>query len=379
MISYKQAGDTRAFGTVSNYIQGPGEMDCMFEHCSAYGHSPLFIITKSLYDSLSRKFEEIYREHGYSCVSIKFGGASTMAEINRLTGLGQGNGCDVLVAIGGGAALDTGKAVAVNLGVPMVMVPTTASCDAPCSRITAVYNEDGSVYPLIHKKNPDLVLVDTEIVVKAPARLLSAGIGDALATWIEAKAGFTAGAVNGINKGYKISLAGMAVAEAAYKTILLQGRQAYEAAKLGRRTQAFEDLVEANILLSGVGFENTACSIAHGFQASASGAVPEMHHCLHGEKVSYGIIVQRLMENAPMDEIDEIVDFLIDVHLPVTLEELGVTEDPEKKMRDLAHYGIENKALMHVEPFRVTEESLFEALMFADAVGRRRKEAKKLI
>ena len=48
-------------------------------------------------------------------------------------------------------------------------------------------------------------------------------------------------------------------------------------------------------------------------------------------------------------------------------------------MRDLAHYGIENKALMHVEPFRVTEESLFEALMFADAVGRRRKEAKKLI
>ena len=373
MVNYVQSQDSRGFGTVGKYIQGPKELAHLTEYLSDYGTSPLFLIDPFFYDEMAQRLQAECRVKELNASFVKFGTVSSMKEIDRLTDFGRGQTCDVLAAIGGGSALDTGKAVAVNLGVPMVMVPTAASCDAPCSRITAVYNEDGSVCPLFHKKNPDLVLVDTEVILRAPVRMLSAGIGDALATWLEARAAYACGAVNGIGKGYRISRAGMAVARTAYEILMTEGVEAYLSAKAGIRTQAFEDVVEANILLSGVGFENTACSIAHGFQASASGAVPEMHRCMHGEKVSYGILVQLLLENRPREEIYEIADFLIGVGLPVTLAELGVTENAAEKMRALAHYGIEHKALMHVEPFAVTEDSLYQAILFADEVGKGRK------
>ncbi len=43
-------------------------------------------------------------------------------------------------------------------------------------------------------RNPNMVIVDTQIVAGAPARLLAAGIGDALATWFEARACSRSGA-----------------------------------------------------------------------------------------------------------------------------------------------------------------------------------------
>jgi len=77
----------------------------------------------------------------------------------------------------------TGKIVADRLGIPVVVVPTIASTDAPCSACAVVYNEEGVVVRVEYqKRNPDLVLVDSEIIAQAPERFLVAGMGDALAT-----------------------------------------------------------------------------------------------------------------------------------------------------------------------------------------------------
>jgi glycerol dehydrogenase len=38
-----------------------------------------------------------------------------------------------------------------------------------------------------YRKYPDLVLVDSQVIAQGPPRLLVAGMGDALATWFEAK------------------------------------------------------------------------------------------------------------------------------------------------------------------------------------------------
>ena len=66
--------------------------------------------------------------------------------------------------------------------------PTVASSDAPCSALSVIYTEDGSFEQYrIYRKNPDLVLVDTQVIAQSPPRLLVAGMGDALATWFEAK------------------------------------------------------------------------------------------------------------------------------------------------------------------------------------------------
>ncbi len=71
----------------------------------------------------------------------------------------------------------------------MAVVPTIASTDAPCSSCAVIYTEAGEVVSSIYqRRSPDLVLVDTAIIARAPVRFLVSGMGDALATRFEAEA-----------------------------------------------------------------------------------------------------------------------------------------------------------------------------------------------
>jgi len=80
------------------------------------------------------------------------------------------------------------RAAAADLDLPVVNCPTVASSDAPCSPLSVLYTEEGVFHEYrFYRKNPDLVLVDTQVIARGPPRLLVAGMGDALARWFEAK------------------------------------------------------------------------------------------------------------------------------------------------------------------------------------------------
>ena len=66
--------------------------------------------------------------------------------------------------------------------------PTVASTDSACSARSVIHAADGGVERIrFYGRSPDLVVVDTGIIVRAPARFLVAGMGDALATYFEAR------------------------------------------------------------------------------------------------------------------------------------------------------------------------------------------------
>ena len=110
----------------------------------------------------------------------------------------QAEYCDMVVGIGGGKMLDIAKAVAFYAELPLCVCPTAASMDGPCSAISVLYHEDGSFDRyLMLEKNPDLVVVDTNVVAAAPLRMTVAGMGDALATYFEAR---SCAAVRGTNE-----------------------------------------------------------------------------------------------------------------------------------------------------------------------------------
>src|SRR5581483_1031722 len=112
----------------------------------------------------------------------------------------------VIIGAGGGKILDAVRAAADDLNLPIVNCPTVASSDAPCSALSVVYTDGGEFDRYIfYRRNPDLVLVDTAIVAKAPARLLVAGMGDALATWFEADTVFNARKANQVGGRATIS------------------------------------------------------------------------------------------------------------------------------------------------------------------------------
>ena len=110
-----------------------------------------------------------------------------MTEIERVKAAFEASGCDVVVGIGGGKIHDSAKAAAYYQGAPVVIIPTIASTDAPCSALSVIYSETGVFERyLFLNSNPDLVLVDTEILLKAPVRQFVSGMGDALSTYVGA-------------------------------------------------------------------------------------------------------------------------------------------------------------------------------------------------
>src|SRR5437588_12489665 len=156
------------------------------------------------------------------------GGECSLAEIERAKAAAQRQRAGVIVGAGGGRVLDTARAVAADLALPVVNCPTIASSDAPCSALSVIYTEAGEWEEYrIYRRNPDLVLVDTTVIAKSPVRPLVAGMGDALATFFEARVCVEGGAKN--MRGGASTRSALALAELCYKTLLADGLAAIEA------------------------------------------------------------------------------------------------------------------------------------------------------
>lgn len=359
---------SRAFGGPNKYIQGPGEFNNIEKFTSEYGKKTFFLIDKLLFNNLKSRLVDIFEGTDSIFTAETFSGECCQSEVDRLCSSAAQCNADIIVGVGGGKTCDTAKMVANNLGFPRILVPTSASTDAPTSGLAILYSETGEhIAALKMKRNSELVLIDSEIIVAAPVRLFIAGIGDALATYFEARANDLTETVNYIGKGYRRCKAGMAIAKMAYDLLLEDGVNAVSAVKRGIVTEEVENIIEANTLLSGLGFENTGCAAAHGIHSGIT-EIPESHKYLHGEKVAFGIVCQMVIENTPSDEMGKILHFMKRVGLPLTLRGIGI-EPKEENIRAIAHHTVMKNPLIHHEPTFITEDVVFNAIIAADEIG----------
>ena len=186
---------------------------------------------------------------------VGFGGECTPEEIDRVAEAAAENGSDAVVGIGGGKTTDTAKAVAHPAGLPLVIVPTIASTDAPTSSLAVVYDAEGAFKEYrFFGKNPAAVVVDTAVIAGAPVRFLVAGIGSGLSTYFEADA--SSRTRKQTMAGGAPTLAALAIARLCYDTFLEHVLAARLAVERQAVTPAVEKVVEANTLLSGFGFES---------------------------------------------------------------------------------------------------------------------------
>ena len=277
----------------------------------------------------------------------------------------------MVVGIGGGKIHDTAKAVAHYAGRPVVIVPTIAGTDAPCSALSVIYSDEGVFEEYLWlPANPNVVLVDTDVVSRAPARLLVSGMGDALATYFEAQA--TADANASTCAGGKITNAALVLARACYDTLLADGLKAKLAVENHVCTKAVENIIEANTYLSGIGFESGGLAGAHAIHNGFTVA-PETHSLYHGEKVAFGTLVQLVLQNADMEQIEEVLDFCMSVGLPTTLADLGLAGADPKVIRAVAEAASAPGETIHNMPMEVTADKVYAAILTADALGRQYK------
>jgi glycerol dehydrogenase len=133
---------------------------------------------------------------------------------------------------------------------------------------------------------------------------------------------------------------------------------------------ALERLVEANTLLSGLGFESGGLAVAHSVHNGLT-TMPETHAYMHGEKVAFGLIVQLVLEGKNQAVIDEVLEFCWSVGLPTNLASVGLTNLNSSQIMQIATRATAPCETAHNEPFVVTDEALADAIAAADLLGSR--------
>ena len=352
------------------YIQGAGVLARISDYVKNFGSKPVAIADEFVTELVGGSVSGSFSANNCKLVFETFNGECSRQEIERLQGVCQSAGADVLLGIGGGKVLDTAKAVAYYCKLPVIVVPTIASTDAPTSALSVIYTPEGefSEYLLL-PKNPDMVMVDTQIVANAPSRLLVSGMGDALSTWFEARANMAAPR-NATMAGGAPTRAAQALAKLCYETLLTDGLKAKLAVENGVCTKAVENIIEANTLLSGIGFESSGLAGAHAIHNGLT-RLEETHPMQHGEKVAFGTLTQLVLENAPLPEIQEVIDFCRSVGLPTCLADLRVTDVTREKLMPVAETASAEGETIHNLPFEVTAEAVLAALLTADKLGSR--------
>ncbi len=350
------------------YVQESGALKRIAEYTAVLGKKALCITSESGLKRNQKTIDESFAGSEAVVLYDLFNGECCKSEIDRLITVCKEKQIEVLIGVGGGKIHDTAKAVGYYEDLPVVIVPTIASTDAPCSALSVIYTETGVFESyLFLKKNPDVVLVDIDVIAKAPSRLLVAGMGDALATYFEARACAASGASS--CAGGTTTMAAQALAKLCYETLIDEGYLAKLACDNNSATKALEKIVEANTLLSGIGFESGGLAGAHAVHNGMT-VLPECHAMYHGEKVAFGTIVQLVLEDAPAEELDEVISFCAEVGLPVTLEALGVKEVTEAKIRTVAAATAVESESIHNMPFDVNADMVYAAIMVADALGK---------
>ena len=246
-----------------------------------------------------------------------------------------------------------------------VVVETLQRCVSEYHDHRNIYNDDHSFDKyLFYPTNPDAVMVDTTVIANAPVKFLIAGMGDALGTYFEGRASIRTESAS--LEGTGITRAGQALARLCYDTLREYGKQAVEACKVHAVTPALENIVEANVYLSGVGADNVNCAAAHSFYNGVTSL--GIAHADHGCCVALGTLVQLILEGVPKEEFEEVQNFCMEVGLPVTLEEIGVTA--VEQVETIAKNACVPGETIHNLAGDVQPVELNDAILQADAMGK---------
>ncbi|WP_313277900.1 glycerol dehydrogenase [Timonella senegalensis] len=353
----------------ARYVQGKGAMADLGSYLKGLGSNPLIVSDEVVWNIVKETVTTGFTKEGLEVTRVPFGTYATPKAVDDLVETIASGKHDVIVAIGGGSAIDAVKAAGHLAGIRWASVPTAASSDAPTSALSVIYTEEGEFIEYrFFPHNPDLVLIDTQLVANAPVKFLVAGVGDALATYLEARATM---------RGQGLTMAGgrptrsaMALAELSWDLLWEYALPAIDAVASKTVTPALEAVVEANTLLSGLGFESGGLAAAHAIHNGLT-AAPQTHGLTHGQKVNIGSLTQLILEGAPTHEIEDFIEFTTKVGLPNTLTEIGLSNEHTAELRAVAEAATVEGETIHAMPFPVTADLVFDALLAVESISRR--------
>lgn len=164
----------------------------------------------------------------------------------------------------------------------------------------------------------------------------------------------------------------MHLARLCYETLLDYGPAAKIACERQIVTPALDHIIEANILLSGLGFESGGLGAAHSVHNGLT-ALAETHAFYHGEKVAFGVLTGLHLADAGPDEMRTVYDFCETIGLPTTLADIGLAGVRREMLYRVAEKACAPEECIHHEAGEISPGKVLQAMLAASAMGEVRR------
>lgn len=346
------------FGSPGRYIQGPGVVKYLGYYVAQLSQKKrAWVLLDAGVDFLARDIETSLKEAGIRFSISKFEGDNRLSQADKLSReIKNRNEPEVIVGVGGGKTIDMSKMITHRLGARNIIVPTIAATDAPTSHLAVAVDENGQIAVEDHLFNPDFILVDSEIIAKAPARYFVSGIGDAISKKYEVLTSISVGEKNFF--GGKPIFFITNLLDVCHETLLKYGLKAKKSIERKETNKIVETVITSIILLSGLLFENGGLVGAHSI-ANVLYNEGYGKRNLHGELVAVGILLQIILEQLPTTELKMLDGFFQRLGLPQNLTDLGVPVNDNHKVKIICE-GISARLGKH--DFKRGNKAIFEAI-----------------
>jgi len=330
------------------------------EEMHRFGRTVAVVHGEKAWAAAGDSVREAIKSGGMELVStLCYGKEATVENAENIAALLKEVSFDLILAVGGGKCIDTVKYAADLLEKPVFTVPTIASNCAAVTKISILYHEDGSFREVVKLKFPPVhCFISTPLAISAPLKYFWAGMGDAMAKHVESS--WSAKAGEPLDYGTEL---GIVSSRMCFAPMIREGEEAYQDAREGKLTAALENTILNIVVSPGVTslavHPNYNGGIAHAlFYGLTQREVIEKHH-LHGEVVSYGTLVNLLVDQ-DLEKLKAAYAFNKAVKLPVCLADLDL--DPQDPLEDVLEATMANPELSHI-PYPVSKSTIYEAMM----------------
>lgn len=293
-------------------------------------------------------------------------GLPSRQQAGELAQLAVEVGAGAILGMGGGRALDAAKAAAKFAGLPVFCLPTIPATCAAVSGLSVMYDQQAELGPFLFLDSPpQLVLLNTKVLVQSPPKYLRAGMGDSIAKYAESS--FKAG--NREKLGYA-DLVGLSIGQSAYESLLVMGSQALVDAQQGVDSHTYRLACQCCVISPGLVSilvqEHLNGALAHSLYYAVKDLPGFISH-LHGDIVAWGSLVQSVLEGKDSQAL-QLLGLLKLLGIPNNLAMLNTTM---KEVLPLLPLALQQPDMQRC-PYPVSVSMVQNALEKADWLSSRK-------
>ncbi|MBK5114326.1 MAG: iron-containing alcohol dehydrogenase [Candidatus Heimdallarchaeota archaeon] len=383
------------FLTTPQIVFGKGRFQEIGELLDTYGKKVLVVCSESAFSQIQEQIEKITanRKISYEVFIIK--GEPDIHQIDKGVEQGIKQKANVVLGVGGGSAVDAGKAIAgliTNGGLakdymevigkgslitkpplPYIAIPTTAGTGSEVTKNAVILSKEDGLKASIRSPLliPKVALVDPELMIKVSPEVTAYCGLDALTQLIESYTSVKSQPITD-------SLAILGIRRITKSLIYV-----YEN---GHDVSAREDMAFA-ALLSGICLANAGLGVVHGFASPIGGLVGIPHGVVCGALLSFVVEenIKQMITEIPFNETlakyatlgELLANIIFDDIREAADRVIEYTEQISRllKIPKLSKYGLSEKyfeeiiekakktSSMRYNPVKLSDEALYRILL----------------